>query len=64
MGPCVGRRPPRNNGLIAGSYAFSTYVNTFAAYQKTYGSLGAVAVLMTWLWVAAYSILAGAKTQR
>ncbi|MCK1309854.1 MULTISPECIES: YihY/virulence factor BrkB family protein [unclassified Bradyrhizobium] len=48
-------------GLIAGSYAFSTYVNTFAAYQKTYGSLGAVAVLMTWLWVAAYSILAGAE---
>ena len=48
-------------GLIMGSYAFSTYVNTFAAYQKTYGSLGAVAVLMTWLWVAAYSILAGAE---
>lgn len=48
-------------GLIAGSYAFSTYVNTFAAYQTTYGSLGAVAVLMTWLWVAAYSILAGAE---
>lgn len=48
-------------GLIAGSYAFSMYVNTFAAYQKTYGSLGAVAVLMTWLWVAAYSILAGAE---
>lgn len=48
-------------GLIAGSYAFSTYVNTFAVYQKTYGSLGAVAVLMTWLWVAAYSILAGAE---
>ncbi|MBM7486012.1 YihY family inner membrane protein [Bradyrhizobium canariense] len=48
-------------GLIAGSYAFSTYVNTFAAYQKTYGSLGAVAVLTTWLWVAAYFILAGAE---
>jgi membrane protein len=48
-------------GLIAGSYAFSTYVSAFAAYQKTYGSLGAVAVLMTWLWVAAYSILAGAE---
>lgn len=48
-------------GLIAGSYAFSTYVSTFAAYQTTYGSLGAVAVLMTWLWVAAWSILAGAE---
>lgn len=48
-------------GLIAGSYAFSTYVSTFAAYQRTYGSLGAVAVLMTWLWISAYSILAGAE---
>lgn len=48
-------------GLIAGSYGFSVYVNTFAAYDKTYGSLGAVAVLLTWLWIAAYSVLAGAE---
>jgi len=32
-----------------------------AAYQKTYGSLDAVAVLTTWLWVAAYFILAGTE---
>lgn len=48
-------------GLITGSYGLSLYVNTFAVYQKTYGSLGAVAVLMTWLWIAAYSLLAGAE---
>jgi membrane protein len=48
-------------GLIAGSYGFSVYISAFAAYDKTYGSLGAVAVLLTWLWIAAYSVLAGAE---
>lgn len=48
-------------GLVAGSYGFSFYLSAFAAYDKTYGSLGAVAVLLTWLWIAAYSVLAGAE---
>ncbi|CCD91549.1 Ribonuclease BN (fragment) [Bradyrhizobium sp. ORS 375] len=48
-------------GLIAGSYGFSVYVSSFASYDKTYGSLGAVAVMLTWLWIAAYSILVGAE---
>jgi membrane protein len=48
-------------GLIAGSYGFSVYINAFAAYDRTYGSLGAVAVLLTWLWIAGYSVLAGAE---
>jgi membrane protein len=48
-------------GLVAGSYSFSLYISAFAAYDKTYGSLGAVAVLLTWLWIAAYFVLAGAE---
>jgi membrane protein len=48
-------------GLVAGSYSFSVYISAFAAYDKTYGSLGAVAVLLTWLWIAAYFVLAGAE---
>jgi membrane protein len=48
-------------GLIAGSYGFSIYISAFAGYDKTYGSLGAIAVLLTWLWIAAYSVLAGAE---
>lgn len=48
-------------GLIAGSYGFSVYLSAFAGYDKIYGSLGAVAVLLTWLWIAAYSLLAGAE---
>jgi len=48
-------------GLIIGSYGFSLYISAFAAYDKTYGSVGAIAVLLTWLWIAAYSVLAGAE---
>ena len=48
-------------GLIVGSYGFSLYIDAFAAYDKTYGSLGAVAVLLTWLWIGAYSVLVGAE---
>jgi membrane protein len=36
-------------------------VANFADYTATYGSLGAVVVLMMWLWVSAYAILIGAE---
>ena len=45
---------------IAGSALFSFYVGSFATYNKTYGSLGAVVVLLMWLWVSAYAALLGA----
>ncbi len=49
-------------GLLAlGSYVFSLYVNQFATYDKTYGSLGAVAILLMWFWLGAYSVLTGAE---
>lgn len=46
---------------LAGSTAFSFYAARFGSYDKTYGSLGAVAILMVWLYVSAYIILAGAE---
>jgi membrane protein len=46
---------------IASSYGFSVYVASFATYHKTYGSLGAVVVLMMWLFITAYVILLGAE---
>jgi membrane protein len=46
---------------IAGSILFSIYVEEFASYDKTYGSLGAVVVLMMWLYVSAFAALIGAS---
>ena len=40
---------------------FDYYVSNFADYNATYGSLGAVVVLLTWLWLVAYVILFGAE---
>jgi len=46
---------------IAGSAAFSLSVEKFATYNKTYGSLGAVVVLLMWFWLSAYAVLIGAE---
>jgi membrane protein len=46
---------------IVGSALFSVYVGRFATYNKTYGSLGAVVVLLMWLWISAYAVLLGAE---
>jgi membrane protein len=46
---------------IAGSMLFSIYVRNFAGYNETYGSLGAVVILLMWLWLSAYIVLMGAE---
>ncbi len=46
---------------VAGSAMFSLFVSNFSNYNETYGSLGAVVVLMLWFWVSALTILIGAE---
>lgn len=46
---------------LAGSAAFSFYASHFGSYDRTYGSLGAVAIMLVWLYVSAYIVLAGAE---
>ena len=46
--------------LIA-SIAFSYYVANFGSYNRTYGSLGAVIGLMTWIWISIIIVLLGAE---
>jgi membrane protein len=47
-------------GWIVMSLLFSYYINNFGSYNKTYGSIGAVIVLLLWLYLTGLIILAGA----
>ena len=46
---------------LAGSAAFSLYVRNFASYNETYGSVGAIVILLTWFLLTAYAVLIGAE---
>ena len=46
---------------VAGSVLFAVYVNNFGNYNDTYGSIGAVVVLMLWLYLTAFVVLLGAE---
>jgi membrane protein len=46
---------------LIGSALFSLYVTQFGNYNKTYGSMGAVVILLTWFLLTAYALLIGAE---
>jgi membrane protein len=46
---------------LLASGAFSFYVSRFGSYNKAWGSLAAVVVMLTWLWLSAVALLLGAE---
>lgn len=46
---------------LTGSALFSWYLERFADYDRTYGSLGAVFGFLMWLWLSALVVLLGAE---
>jgi membrane protein len=47
--------------LIGASLGFAWYTQNFGNYDATYGSIGAVIVLMLWLYIAGLTILIGSE---
>lgn len=64
----VSRRPPMLSwGLLVAvvlwavaARGFMLYLANFPTYNRVYGSIGAVAVLLIWLYVSAFTVLFGA----
>jgi membrane protein len=46
---------------LGASAAFAYYTSSFGSYNKTWGSLAAVIIMLTWLWLAAIALLLGAE---
>lgn len=45
---------------LLANVGFSLYVANFGNYGATYGSLSAIIVVLTWLWISVYAFLLGA----
>ena len=41
------------------SIGFSIYLANFNSYNRIYGSIGAVIILMTWLYLSVWAVLVG-----
>ena len=46
---------------LAASFFFSLYLENFADYNATYGTLGALIGLMVWTWISVIILILGAE---
>jgi membrane protein len=50
--------------LVAVSYLFRVYVQNWGNYSATYGSLGGIVVLMSWIWLCALALLTAGELNK
>ena len=46
---------------LLASGGFALYVSQFSSYNKAWGSLAAVIIMLTWLWISGLALLFGAE---
>jgi membrane protein len=46
---------------VVASALFSVYLSQFSSYNKAWGSLAAVVIMLTWLWLGGVALLFGAE---
>jgi membrane protein len=46
---------------VLASWLFSLYVTKFGSYNKTYGAIGGVIVMLMWMWISTIVLLLGAE---
>ena len=46
---------------LLASGLFAVYVSFFGSYNKAWGSLAGVIIMLTWLWLSALALLLGAE---
>jgi len=46
---------------LVASFAFKLYLHFFNSYSKTYGSVGAMIILLLWLYITGFAILVGGE---
>jgi membrane protein len=46
---------------LVASGLFAVYVSMFGSYNKAYGSLAAVVIMLIWLWLGGLTLLFGAE---
>ena len=50
--------------FLCGTFGFRIYVHNFANYDKTYGPLGGVMVLLFWFWISSLILLGAAQVNK
>ncbi len=72
LGPAEQQAPARGQAIgaavavliwVVASAGFGIYVSRFGSYGAAWGSLSAVIVMLTWLWLTSLALLLGAQLE-